>query len=975
MDPERVSHYRILEKLGAGGMGVVYLAEDMKLGRKVAIKVLSHEYTTNKDRLHRFEQEASAASNLNHPNILTIHEVGNDDGRHYIATEYIDGLTLRRKLAAYELQITEVLDIALQIASALEEAHTAGIVHRDIKPDNIMIRRNGYVKVLDFGLAKLTETIDRTPSDAEASTRVLVQTDAGVVMGTSHYMSPEQARGKPVDARSDIWSLGVVIYEMVAGRTPFEGETSTDVIVAITQKEPPPLARFAPNVPAELDWIVMKALRKDRDERYQTIKELLTDLRRLKQRLEFEAELERSAAPGSFSGSRVSEVAASTTTPERALQTKTVSHVSNAEYIVTGIKKHRIAAAVVALLLVAATVSAVYLYRRNSNPLTARDTILVTDFVNTTGEPVFDGTLKQALAVHLGQTPFLNLFPEDRVRETLRFMGRSPDDRITRDVGREICERQGIKAMLTGTIASLGSHYVITLEAMNPRSGEMIAREQAEAESKEKVLSSLGTAVVNLRKRLGESLSSIQKYDVPIEQATTSSLDALKAFAMANEERAKGKPTEALALYQRAVQLDPNFAVAYARIAVHYINQQQLETGKEWIKKAYDLRERVSERERLYITEKYYGYVTGEFEKAIETLQTWTRLYPDDYIPRNNLALSYGFSGRHEESLKEALEAVRLSPNMVSGRENLMKTFIALGRFDEAQQAARELQRINPESPGAHFSNYLFAFFRRDQAAMDREAAWAKGKPEEAEMLSALAFTAMYFGKLKQSEELRKRSVDMLKSQKRNENASNELLALASSFLLVQKCDQAKESARAALAQFRSQLGLPTAAMIYAVCDDVSKAQSLLDESLAANPKNTIISVIVSPMLNAAIEKNRGNTAEALRLLESIRGHDYGRFTGVGANFMRAHLYLEQRRGNEAATEFQRIIDRPGIDPFSPAHALAHLGLARAATLNGDTAGARKSYQDFFALWKDADPDLPVLVQAKKEYEEQNRAR
>lgn len=971
MDPEKVSHYRILEKLGAGGMGVVYLAEDMKLGRKVAIKVLSQEYTTNKDRLHRFEQEASAASNLNHPNILTIHEVGNDDGRHYIATEYIDGLTLRRKLATYQLQTTEVLDIALQIASALEEAHTAGIVHRDIKPDNIMIRRNGYVKVLDFGLAKLTETIDRTPSDAEASTRVLVHTDAGVVMGTSHYMSPEQARGKPVDARSDIWSLGVVIYEMVAGRTPFEGETSTDVIVAITQKEPPPLARFASNVPAELDWIVMKALRKDRDERYQTIKELLTDLRRLKQRLEFEAELERSSS-GSASGSRLSEVTAAQTTPERAVPTaeKTISHASSAEYIVSGIKKHRIAAAVVALLIVTATVSGVYLYKTSSTPLTARDTVLVTDFVNTTGEPVFDGTLKQALAVHLGQTPFLNLFPEDRVRETLRFMGRSPDDRVTRDVGREICERQGIKAMLTGTIASLGSHYVITLEAMNPRSGEMIAREQVEAESKEKVLSSLGTAVVNLRKRLGESLSSIEKFDVPIEQATTSSLDALKAFAMANEERAKGKPAEALALYQRAVQLDPNFAVAYARIAVHYINQQQLEVGKEWIQKAYDLRERVSERERLYVTEKYYGYVTGELDKAIETLQTWTRLYPDDYIPRNNLALSYGYLGQHEEALKEALEAVRLSPNTVSGRDNLMKTFITLGRFDEAQQAARELQRINPDSPGAHFSNYLFAFFRRDQAAMDREVEWARGGPAEADMISTLAATAMYFGKLKQSEELRKRAADMLKAQKRNENASNELLALASGFLLVKKCDQAKDSVKAALGHFRSQLGLPTAAMIYAVCRDTSQAQSLLDESLAANPKNTLISVIIRPMLQAAIEKDRGNTTEAIRLLESIRSYDHGRVTGLGTNFMRGHFYLDQRMGNEAAAEFKKIIDSPGIDPFSPAHVLAHLGLARAAVLNGDTAGARKSYQDFFALWKDADPDLPVLVEAKKEYEQ-----
>ena len=312
MDGSKISHYRILEKLGAGGMGEVYLAEDMKLGRKVAIKILSEEYTTNKDRLHRFEQEAAAASNLNHPNILTIHEVGADDGRHFIATEYIDGVTLRRKAAEAPLEIREILDIAIQIASALEEAHAAGIVHRDVKPDNVMVRRNGYVKVLDFGLAKLTETVDRSPLDPDAATRVLVHTDAGVVMGTSHYMSPEQARGKPVDARSDIWSLGVVIYELVAGRTPFSGETSTDVIVAITQKEPPPLARFAPNVPAELDWIVNKTLRKDRDERYQTIKELLTDLKRVKQRLEFETELERSSSPELITKSTDSTVAAPT---------------------------------------------------------------------------------------------------------------------------------------------------------------------------------------------------------------------------------------------------------------------------------------------------------------------------------------------------------------------------------------------------------------------------------------------------------------------------------------------------------------------------------------------------------------------------------------------------------------------------------------------------------------------------------------
>ena len=972
MDPERVSHYRILEELGAGGMGVVYLAEDMKLGRKVAIKILSQEYTTNKDRLSRFDQEASAASNLNHPNILTIHEVGDDDGRHYIATEYIDGVTLRRKMAGSQLETKEVLDIAVQVASALEEAHAAGIVHRDIKPDNVMVRRNGYVKVLDFGLAKLTETIDRSPSDAEAATRVLVQTDAGVVMGTSHYMSPEQARGKPVDARSDIWSLGVVIYEMVAGRTPFEGETSTDVIVAITHKEPPPLARFAPNVPAELDWIVMKALRKDRDERYQTIKELLTDLRRLKQRLEFEVEMERSSAPGSFTGSKISEPNVAPTTPERAVPTaeKTITHVSSAEYIASGIKRHKIAAAIIAVLLVVASASAFYFYKRNSKPLTDRDTVLLADFVNTTGEPVFDGTLKQALAVHLGQTPFLNLFPEERVRETLRFMGRSPDDRITRDVGREICERQGIKAMLTGSIASLGSHYVITLEALNPRTGDPIAREQIEAESKEKVLSSLGTAASNLRKKLGESLSSVQKYDVQIEQATTSSLDALKAFAMGDEERSRGRQRESLPFYMRAVELDPNFAMAYARIGVSYGNQEQVEAAKEYVQKAYDLRDRVSERERLYIEEKYYNYITGEIEKTIETLQTWARLYPNDFVPHNNLSLNYKLLGRYDEALKEALEAVRLSPNNNAAKDNLMGSFMGLGRIDEAQQVAREMEKVNPDSPTFHLYNYTFAFLRQDQAAMDREVEWARGKPLEAKLTEILAMAARYFGKLKQADEFKKRALELFTAQRQKENASKVLMTLGNDLVLLGECQEAKDNAKVALALVRGQMNLAHGASIFAACDDHAQAQSLLDEARSLYPKNTVITRVLVPMLRAESERSRGNIAEAIQLSETLRSYDLGYITGVSANYSRANLYLQQRMGNQAAAEFRRIIDHPGVDAFSPAHALAHLGLGRAAAISGDTAGARRAYQDFFALWKDADPDLPVLVQAKKEYEQ-----
>jgi len=563
----------------------------------------------------------------------------------------------------------------------------------------------------------------------------------------------------------------------------------------------------------------------------------------------------------------------------------------------------------------------------------------------------------------------LNLFPEERVRETLRFMGRSPDDRITRDVGREICERQGIKAMLTGSIASLGSHYVITLEAMNPRSGDPIAREQIEAESKEKVLSALGTAASNLRQKLGESLSSIQKYDVSIEQATTSSLEALKAFTMGNEERARGRARESLAFYNRAVELDPNFAMAYARIGVFYVNQGQLETAQGYVQKAYDLRDRVSERERLYITEKYYSYITGEIDKAVETLTTWARLYPNDFIPHNNLAINYQMLGNYEEALKEGLESVRLSPNNIGARENVVASFVGLGRFDEAEQASKEIEKLNPDSLIAHFSRYFFAFWRRDQAAVDREIAWSKGKPEEADVNIILANTAAYLGKLKQSEDLVRRAVEMFKTQNRVENATKELLGLASNQALVGRCQQAKENTKAGLALYRGRNSLAGAALIYAACNDASQAEAILNQLRTTYPTDTIISSMMMPLVQAEVERGRGNVAESMRLMESVRSYDGGIATGLANNYVRGNLYLQQRMGNEAAREFKAIIDRPGIDFLSPAHVLAHLCLGRAAALTGDTAGARKAYQDFFALWKDADPDLPVLAQARKEYE------
>jgi serine/threonine protein kinase/tetratricopeptide (TPR) repeat protein len=967
---EQISRYRILKKLGAGGMGEVYLAEDLKLGRKVAIKILSEEYTTNRDRLGRFEQEACSASALNHPNILTIYEVGNDAGRHFIATEYIDGVTLRQKLSEARLEPREILDIAVQVAAALEEAHGAGIVHRDIKPDNIMVRRNGYVKVLDFGLAKLTEnSTDRTPSDAEAATRVLVHTDAGVVMGTSHYMSPEQARGKPVDARADIWSLGVVMYQMVTERLPFEGETATDVLVAITQKEPAPIARFAPNVPAELDWIIMKALRKAKDERYQTIKELITDLRRLRQKLEFETELERSVAPESFTKSNITVSAAPTVSDKVApTLTKSATTLSSAEYIVSGIRRHKVAAALVGSLLIIGVIAAVFHFNK-AQPLTDKDTVLIADFVNTTGEAVFDGTLKQALSVQLSQSPFLNIFPEERVRETLRYMNRPADDRVTRDVGIEICRRQGIKALLIGSISTLGSHYVLTVEALNAQNGESIAREQTEVDAKEKVLSSLGAAASGLREKLGESLNSIQKYDVPVEQATTSSLEALKAFTMGNEERAKGRTRESLTLYERAVSLDPNFAMAYARISVFYGNTGEFEKAKEYVAKAYELKDRVSERERLYISEKYYGYITGEIPKVIEVLETSARLYPNDYIPHNNLALQYLLLGRYEDARKEAQAALRLSPTNNSARVNLTGAFLGLGRFEEAQEVSNQIKAANPDAVNVHLDSVVLAFLRNDWTTINGELDWARGKPPEADLLSSVAQANFALGQVHKAEEMSRRATALFVRDKRSENAGTALLTMATNQAFIGRCQEAKQNVPAALEQSRGRAILGNAALTFAICGDTAQSQSLLDEMTKNYPLDTPLSSMAAPLVRAAMEKSRGNYEQALQLLETVRTYDMSFLTGSTNNYVRGCVYLNLKKGAEARGEFQTIIDKRGVDVFSPARPLAYLGLARAAAMSGDVAASRKAYQDFFALWKSADADLALLAAAQKEYE------
>ena len=981
MELSTISRYRILEKLGSGGMGDVYLAEDMRLGRKVALKLLVEDLTENRERLGRFDQEAYAASALNHPNILTVYEMGDEGGRHFIAAEFIDGMTLRKRLATSPMDLSEVLSVAIQVADALEEAHAAGIIHRDIKPENIMIRRNGHVKVLDFGLAKLTERTVAEETDTEAVTRALVQTDAGVVLGTSQYMSPEQARGKPIDARTDIWSLGVVLYEMATGHPPFTGETKTDVIVAIAKSDPQPLTRFTRNVPAELEWIVMKALRKNVEERYQTVKEFESDLKKLKQRLEFQTELERSIPPDTLSSLAAAGIALTDTgIPTAGVSTSVPpasrsaggfpaaaqTRASSAEYIVSGIKRHKTALTIAALGIVLIAAMLVYLSSsRRRVAFTDKDTILLADFVNTTGDSVFDGTLKQALAVQLGQSPFLDIFSEDRVRDALKFMDRSPDEHVTRDIAREICERQGIKAMLLGSISGLGTHYVISLEAVNANTGDSIATEQVETDGKEQVLKSLGQAASKLREKLGESLASIQNFDVPIDQVTTSSLDALRAYSMGLAQHSSGNYPQAIPLYKRAIELDNNFAIAYARLANVYNNTGKFELSREASAKAYEFRDRASEREKLFVTASYYGGVTGEWDKQIEQLEVWSRTYLRDWEPRNLLASRYTLVGPFDKALAEAREAVRLNPKEARAYTNLAVAFIGLNRFEDAKSVLRQALAQKLETTNMRIRLFHIAFVQDDAATMKEQLDWAASKPEEAQMWQAQA--AEFSGQLAKANQFTERVIGLMRAADSKETTAQLLLQQALRNATFGSCGQVGETVRQALGLSREQAKLITAANALAVCNQTRAAQTLIDELIKRFPLDTLQKMVSIPITRSQIELTRGDSSPVIQLLESSRKYEVaGEFW---PQYLRGQAYLKQKKGAEAAKEFQTIIDHRGWYPLSPLYPLAQLGVARAAVIEGDAAKARRAYQDFFTLWKEADTSIPILVVARQEYE------
>ena len=915
----RLGAYRLERLIGAGGMGEVYRAKDPRLGRDVAVKILPAAWAGDMHRQTRFDREARAVAALNHPHICTIHDVGRDDGLDFLVMELLDGEPLAARLLQGPLPLGEALDRAIEIADALDYAHRQGIIHRDLKPGNVMLtktkagaRRGVQAKLVDFGLARLIPA-----SGAETTPPTATMTQAGALLGTPQYMAPEQIEGRPADARTDVFAFGMVLYEMLTGRRAFEGPSTPAVMAAILRCDPPSMASLQPPVPAALQRLIHGCLARDPNDRVSTMHDVLWQLRGIVEE----------ARAGAQSG------------PVGAVK--------------RGRRRRWMVAAALAIVLAGAAVA--WRLRPDAPVLTNRDTVVLADFENTTNDSVFDGALKQALAVSLEQSPYLNILAQARIDETLKLMTRPASERITRAIAQEICQRQNLKAFIAGAISPVGSQYAVSLEAVNGLTGEVLARELEQVESKERVLAAVGNAASRLRARLGEPLASIQKYDTPLQLATTSSLEALRIYSIGVDHFRRGDYENASLAYVRATELDPDFAKAWDSLVPAYNNSSRPGLARNAVERAFALRKRASERERMLIEARYQFTAERDYRTALGHYRRFLAIYPDSDAWWATIAQIHRFLGEPEKAIDPAREALRRDDSNSIAAVHLVLALMAVGSEGEAKDVI-DTRRL--EDVAARRARFEIAFMEQDPAGMRQAIDAAAALQLRGLVLGLQSEAAGFEGRVRQAQALSRQSAEAV-------GGVGPAARDAVRYAAFDACAPALKEARRALTR------LPTsgeAALALSWCGDTAGAEIVARDLAKRFPNGTLEHGLLIPLIRAADALRHDDPGQALVQLQKAEPLQKSNGAVFRPQYLRGLAYLRLKRPAEAAAEFQKILDHRGLAPLSPLFPLAYVGLARAATITGDVPTARRAYEDFFALWKSADADVPILVRARKEY-------